>query len=101
RWEPAARHREEFVDDELVCGSKGLPHKIMGATGNYQLDGLARYNAGFRAGFLAEEYRFGLPDAWQQSQASIQSKVQSPCAAEVPGDTQRFLNVATLFSQET
>ena len=53
------------------------------------------------AGFMAEEYRVDLPDAWQQAQTSIQSKVESACAGEVPGDTQRSLNVATLFSQET
>src|SRR5438067_189290 len=101
RWEPAAGHHEEFYDDELVCASKGLPQKIMGATGDYQLDGLTSYNSGFLAGFMAEEYRVDLPDAWQQAQQSIQSQVESACAGEVPGDTHRFLNVATLFSQET
>lgn len=101
RWEPVAGHHEEFFDDELVCASEGLPHKIMGATGDYQLGGLTPYNSSFLAGFMAEEYRVDLPDAWQQAQTSIQSKVESACAGEVPGDTQRFLNVATLFSQET
>lgn len=101
RWEPASGHHEEFFDDELVCASRGLPEKLVGGLAPYELAALADYNPGFLSGFLAEQYQVDLSEAWELGKKSIEAQVYSHCAAEVPGDTHRNLDVDTAFSQQT
>jgi DNA-directed RNA polymerase subunit RPC12/RpoP len=101
RWEPAAGHHAEFFDDELVGASRGVPGNLLNGICPYELPALRPYDPGFLSGFLAEEYQVDLAAAWELGKASIQSQVVAHCAAEVPGDTHRNLNVDTAFSQET
>jgi DNA-directed RNA polymerase subunit RPC12/RpoP len=99
RWEPASGFHEEFFDDVLVCASQGVPEGLVQQLCTYDLADLTPYDPSFLAGFVAEEYRVDLPTGWQKARALIQSAVNAACADAVPGDTHRFLNVRTAFSQ--
>lgn len=101
RWEPASGHRQDFFDDELVCASKGLPPGLIRDICPYRLEGLAPYEAGFLSGFAAEEYQIDLAGGWSEAKQRIQNEVESRCAGDVPGDTQRGLDVHTAYSQMT
>jgi len=101
RWVPASGQRQDFFDDELVCGSRGLPPRLIGGVCPYQLEGLSPYDAGYLAGFAAEEYQVDLAEGWDTAKQRIEGKVYSLCSGDVPGDTQRNLHVETAFSQMT
>src|SRR4030095_8009148 len=91
RWEPASGYHEQFLDDELVCASRGLPERLLRGVCPFELQALAPYNPGFLSGFLAEEYQVDLPPAWEQAKESIQAQLYAACGSEVPGDTHRNL----------
>jgi len=99
RWVPASGHRQDFFDDELVCASIGLPPSLIRGICPYNLDGLVPYQSGFLAGFVAEEYQVGLADGWAIAREQMQQQVVARCGQDVPGDTHRFLNVDTAYSQ--
>lgn len=101
RWEPAWGHHEQFFDDELVCGSRSLPERLLMGVRPYQLEALVDYNPAFLSGFMAEEYQVALPEAWEAGKNSIEAQVYDACGREVPGDTHRNLSVDTAFSQQT
>jgi predicted RNA-binding Zn-ribbon protein involved in translation (DUF1610 family) len=101
RWEPAAGFRQDFFDDELVCASKGLPPNLISGVCPFDLTQLAPYDPGYLSGFTAEEYQVDLQGGWAQGKESIQRKVYSLCAGDVPGDTHRNLHVNTAYSQMT
>lgn len=99
RWVPASGHRQDFFDDELVCASTGLPPKLIHGICPYNLEGLAPYDSGFLAGFVAEEYQIGLAEGWATARERMQQEVVARCGNDVPGDTHRFLDVDTAYSQ--
>lgn len=101
RWVPASGTRQDFFDDTLVCASTGLPPNLITAVCPYDLNGLASYDAGYLAGFVAEEYQVDLEQGWGQGQQMMQSEATQRCSGDVPGDTQRGLSVNSAFSQMT
>jgi uncharacterized Zn finger protein (UPF0148 family) len=101
RWVPASGSRQDFFDDELVCASRGLPTRLIRDICPYGLEQLVPYEAGFLAGFVAEEYQVGLDEGWGVARQQMEHEIQSRCAGDVPGDTQRNLSVNTAFSQMT
>jgi len=101
RWEHTSGSRRDSYDDVSVCASRGLPAKLVGKLEAFDTDALVPYDASYLAGWRAEEYGVGLNDAWEQALATMQSVQQSRCAADVPGDTHRFLHVTNTFSHET
>jgi DNA-directed RNA polymerase subunit RPC12/RpoP len=101
RWEPAWGTRQDFFDDELVCASTGLPPNLLFGIAPFSMEQLAAYDPSFLAGFVAEEYQIDLRGGWDKAEDSINGKVYSLCAGDVPGDTYRNLHVDTAFSQMT
>lgn len=101
RWEWVQGGRQDLFDDELVCGSKGLPEKLISGACPYNLDELMPYDAGFLSGFAAEEYQIDLSEGWDRARERMEGAVYSRCAADVPGDTHRALQVHTAFSNMT
>jgi uncharacterized Zn finger protein (UPF0148 family) len=101
RWEPAWGTRQDFFDDELICASTGLPPKLIQGICPFDLGQLVPYDAGFLAGFVAEEYQIDLEGGWGQAHQRMEGEIYSRCAGDVPGDTHRNLNVNSAFSQMT
>jgi hypothetical protein len=101
RWQPCSGSRQDVFDDELVCASRGLPPDLIEGICPFDLDHLVPYEAGFLSGFVAEEYQIDLAEGWATAKSRIQAEVYGRCSGDVPGDTQRNLQVNTAFSQMT
>ena len=101
RWEPAWGGREDDFDDVLACASKGLPVALADRLTTFDTRALQPYQPEFLSGWKAEEYALELNEAWKHAVGKMERQQDSRCAGDVPGDTQRFLNVTNRFSEET
>jgi ribosomal protein S27E len=101
RWVPAWGSRRDHYDDVLVCASKGLPVELAESLRTFDTRQLVAYAPGYIAGWRAEEYALPLNDAWRRASQRIEAQQRSRCSGDVPGDTQRGLNVATRLTETT
>jgi predicted RNA-binding Zn-ribbon protein involved in translation (DUF1610 family) len=101
RWEPAAGQRQDVHDDVLIVASQGLSRPIAHRLSTFDTSKLVPYDPQYLAGWRAEEYAVELQDAWQEAQQKIEQEQRNRCASDVPGDTQRSLQVQNQFSGET
>lgn len=101
RWEPASGSRTDHFDDTIVCASKGLPAALVDKFRTWTTQELVPYEPHFLAGWKAEAYALDLMPAWDQGQDKMASVQRSRCSSDVPGDTQRSLNVSNSFSRVT
>jgi len=98
RWEPASGHLERFFDDVPVPASRGLDSSLCRNIEPYPTADLTPYDPSYLSGFLAEENAIDLPEALESAKERMRSVIYSACSDEVPGDTQRNLQVHTTFS---
>ena len=85
RWEPASGRISHFFDDEPVSGSHGI-------------------DAGLLKGiepFPVEHYQVVLLDAARQAHEEMREELLGLCSREVPGDTQRNLEIFPTYTGET
>jgi hypothetical protein len=101
RWVPSSGELEHFFDDELVPASAGVDQAKLGKIEPFPTKELAPYNAGYVAGWVVERYQIDLIAAAQHSREVMDRKLYSMCAAEVPGDTYRSLEVNSDYSRQT
>jgi hypothetical protein len=97
-WWPLSGRHHRYYSGYLVSGSRGLLQKDADRIQPFQLPALARYEAKFLAGWLAEEYSIARDEALQVCQSEFHRQEQSNVAAFLPGDTHRSLQVETQFS---
>lgn len=98
RWEPASGSLELFFDDVPVPASRGLDASLCRGIEPYPTSDLTPYEPSYLSGFLAEENAIDLPEALETAKARMRDRIRSACAGQVPGDTQRNLQVQTQFS---
>ena len=98
RWERAEGTLEKLFDDLPVPASRGLKPTETQGIEPFPTDRLALYDPRYLAGFLAEEYGVDLDAAWGLARQRMTRAIEAACAAEVPGDTQRNLEVTTAWS---
>ncbi|MEQ1860752.1 MAG: zinc ribbon domain-containing protein [Chthoniobacteraceae bacterium] len=102
RWYPSSGSLEHFFDDELVPASKGVQLDLLRKVEPFPTTSdLKAYNAGFLSGWVVEQYQIDLIAAAQHSQQQMDAKTRTLCAAQVPGDTHRDLEVAADYSRQT
>ena len=101
RWEPAWGSRRDEYDDLLICASQGLPAKLANKLTTFDTSLLQPYLPEYLAGWKAEEYAVELNDGWKSAVHTMERTQERLCSADVPGDTQRFLNVTNRFYDET
>ncbi|HMJ06234.1 MAG TPA: zinc ribbon domain-containing protein [Chthoniobacterales bacterium] len=101
RWVPASGALEHFFDDELVPASRGVPAELLRRLEPFPTKQLAPYDAGYVSGWVVEQYQIDLPAAAANSRAAMETKLRQLCAAQVPGDTYRNLEVAADYSAQT
>ncbi|HJZ86774.1 MAG TPA: zinc ribbon domain-containing protein [Polyangia bacterium] len=101
RWEPASGARNDSYDDLLVCGSRGLPQGLAQKLHTFDTSALQPYSPDYLAGFRAEKYAIDLPEAFQRALVQVEHEQQRRCAGDVPGDTQRGLQVSSTVSNVT
>ena len=102
RWVPASGELEHFFDDELVAASKGVPAELLRQIEPFPTTtDLKPYDPGFLSGWVVEQYQIDLIAAAQHSREVMDRKLNALCAQEVPGDTQRNLEVDADYSAQT
>ena len=101
RWEPASGVVHHFFDDEPVPGTHGVSHALLKQVEPFPTTELVPYDTAFLSGFVVEHYQIVLLDAAQRSQESMVRQLHDMCAAEVPGDTHRNLEIHPSFSAQT
>lgn len=101
RWEPASGRIEHFFDDEPVCGSHGVDARLMKAIEPFPTKELVPYDTAYLSGYVVEHYQVVLLDAAKQAREEMNGELRSLCSREVPGDTQRNLQIYPTYSGET
>jgi hypothetical protein len=101
RWEPAAGRLDHFFDDDLVCASIGVHPGLLRGVEPFPTATLKPYDPGYVAGWVVERYQLDLVGAAQRARAEMDTRVESMCAAQIPGDTYRDLVVHTTYARQT
>jgi hypothetical protein len=101
RWVPASGEVRHFFDDEPVPGTRGVSQALLAGVQPFPTRDLKPYDTAYLSGFVIEHYQVVLFDAAKRSQDAMTEKLRSMCAAEVPGDTQRSLQIHPVFSGQT
>jgi DNA-directed RNA polymerase subunit RPC12/RpoP len=99
-WTPAAGELDHFFDDELVAASTGVAAGLLRRLEPFPTGQLIPYDPGYLAGWTVERYQIDLVNAATRSREMMEGKIQQMCAAAVPGDTQRNLDVQSTFSDQ-
>jgi predicted RNA-binding Zn-ribbon protein involved in translation (DUF1610 family) len=98
RWELASGSLQLFFDDVPVPASRGVDADLCRHIEPYPTAELTPYDPSYLSGFLAEENAIDLPEALESAKERMRGEVRTACSREVPGDTQRDLEVQTTFS---
>jgi DNA-directed RNA polymerase subunit RPC12/RpoP len=101
RWYPSAGSLEHFFDDELVAASRGVHPTLLRKVEPFPTKDLVPYDPSFLSGWVVERYQIDLPSAAHEARKRLEAKTVQLCAARVPGDTHRDLQVASTFSAQT
>lgn len=101
RWVPSSGSLDHFFDDELVPGSKGIDLGLLRQVEPFPTEDLVPYDTAFLSGFVVEHYQVVLIDAAKQSREQMEWKLRQMCSSQVPGDTQRNLQIYPDYSGET
>jgi hypothetical protein len=97
RWEPSSGARHDFYNDVLIVASRGLDYHLVFKIYPYHLNYLIPYKPEYLSGWLAEEYAIDVRQGWEIAKENVKADERAKCAADVPGDTHRFLRVNTTF----
>ena len=101
RWYPSNGSLAHFFDDELVPASRGVNAELLRKVEPFPTKDLAPYKAGFLSGWVVERYQIDLLAAAKHAREQMDSELRSMCAAQVPGDTHRNLQVYPNYSGQT
>jgi len=101
RWEPASGRVEHFFDDEPVPGTQGLRHDLLKKIEPFPTSAPEGYDTAYLSGFVVEHYQIVLFYAAERAQGSIVEQLRGMASRQVPGDTQRNLQIHPEFSGRT
>lgn len=101
RWVPAAGDLTKLFDDELVSATQGVRRELLEQVSPFPTDILKPYDRGYVSGWVVEQYQIDLVAAAERARQVMEGKVRAACAADVPGDTQRNLQVDSTYSSQT
>ncbi len=101
RWEPASGVVDHFFDDQPVPGTQGLPIALLRQVEPFPTQEVLPYDTAFLSGHVVEHYKVVLMEAAQASLTQMHAALEQLCAAQVPGDTQRNLQIRPEYSGRT
>lgn len=101
RWYPSSGRLDHFFNDELVAASRGVNVDLLRKVEPFPTQELTPYKAGFLSGWVVERYQIDLLAAAKKSREQMDTQLRSLCAAQVPGDTHRNLQVYPNYSGQT
>ena len=92
---------DHFFDDELEPASRGVHPEMLRRIEPFPTKELSPYNAAFLSGWVVERYQIDLVTAAQAAREDMDAETERLCSAQVPGDTQRNLQVQSDYSGQT
>jgi hypothetical protein len=101
RWVPASGEVRHFFDDEPVPGTTGVSHALLKQVEPFPTQELKPYDKAFVSGFVVEHYQIVLFDAAKRSVEQMNDQLRQMCAAQIPGDTYRNLEIHPTYSGQT
>jgi len=101
RWEPSSGAVDHFFDDELVPASRGVRPEMLRHVEPFPTKELTMYKPGFLSGWVVERYQIDLLAAARAARDEMDDEMRRLCSAQVPGDTQRNLQVQADYSGQT
>lgn len=101
RWERASGSITHVFDDQLVAATQGVPADLLFKVEPFATQSLVPYDAAYVSGWVVEQYQIDLVAASQTARSKMDDIVRRLCAADVPGDTHRNLNVDADYSGQT
>jgi hypothetical protein len=101
RWEPASGQLQHFFDDDLICASVGVHAPLLRDIEPFPTTELKPYDAGYVAGWVVERYQIDLVTAAKAARDAMDAKLRQLCVAQIPGDTNRNLEVQANYSGQT
>lgn len=102
RWVPASGQLAHFFDDELIPATTGVHAALLRQVEPFPTTtDLKPYSPEFVRGWTVERYQVDLRRAAELNLAEMQAATRQLCAAQVPGDTQRNLEVRSQYSGRT
>ncbi|MFO1498906.1 MAG: zinc ribbon domain-containing protein [Verrucomicrobiota bacterium] len=101
RWQSSAGALDHAFDDELVCASVGVNEELLRGIEPFPTKELTAYSPSYLSGWLVEQYQIDLIAAAQRSREKMEAELRALCAAQVPGDTHRNLQVYSRYANQT
>jgi hypothetical protein len=92
---------DHVFDDEPVPGTQGLPLDLLRQVEPFPTQEVVAYDTAFLSGHVVEHYKVVLLDAANQSVEQMHRTLMQLCAARVPGDTHRNLQIHPVYSGRT
>jgi hypothetical protein len=78
-----------------------VSHDLLRCVEPFPTKELIAYDTSYLSGFIVEHYQVVLLEAAQASEAQMTERLREMCAAQVPGDTHRNLQIHPSFSGRT
>lgn len=102
RWESRSGVVENVFDDELVPGSRGVPHDLLAQVEPFPTrTDMLPYDKGYLAGFVVEHYQVVLLEAAKDAEQGMIATLRRMASQALGGDTQRGLRIEPAFSERT
>lgn len=101
RWQSSSGQLDHFFDDELVAASRGVQPQILRKIEPFPTKELTPYQPGYLSGWVVERYQIDLGTAAKAAREEMDAELRAMCAAQVPGDTHRNLQVEADYSGQT
>ncbi len=102
RWEQSAGQLAHFFDDDAVPGTVGVHTALLRKVEPFPtVSDLRPYEPAFVRGWTVERYQVDLRQASEISKQQMDATIQQLCTREVPGDTQRNLEILSEYQGRT
>lgn len=102
RWESSEGELSHFFDDDAVPGTVGVHTALLRKVEPFPTTSdLKPYEPAFVRGWTVERYQVDLRQASQISKQQMDETIERLCSREVPGDTQRNLQVQSDYQGRT
>lgn len=104
-WFKTKGKYDEFIDDELVCGTTQHDEAMLRGVEPFNTESNVVYKPEYVAGFGAERYSIGIKEAWEKAKnriiSHLEGKISEKIRKEHNADHVRSLKVNTDFSAMT
>jgi hypothetical protein len=102
RWENSFGRLTHFFDDDAVPGTVGVHTALLREVEPFPtIKDLKPYEPAYVRGWTVERYQVDLRQASRISKEQMDTTIRALCSRDVPGDTQRNLQVDSVYQGRT